>query len=171
MGDIDDPLTFREFWNVTTRVDEFGNAERVRANRGPIFSRHGSTKPDWDPHTRIPVFVMTLDDSYRYPDGSVLQPDDVFSGKFIVAIRHGLKPIVKRVQDSGRSFARDLDNHAESLGREMGDFLWYEANKTGQTRDTSVTRDQASAAMKTMEKRDRWRKGFEDLYVPPSPRL
>lgn len=166
IGSLDDPHTFREFWDTT--VDEYG--DRIRIDRGPIFAADGSTERDWDPYTRVPVFVMTLDKAYHYADGSPITTQDVFQGKFIEAIRHGLKPIVKRVRDSGRARAREVENQADAIGREMGDYLWYEANKTGQTRDTSITRDESLKAMRLKEKRDRWRTGFEDLYVPPAPK-
>jgi hypothetical protein len=170
-GTRENPTTFREMWDATTVSDNFGESCRIKLDRGPIFSKNGDLKRDWDPRYRIPIFAMTLDEAYSYEDGTPIKTEDVFSGKFIEAVRSRLTPIVARVQTKGREMARDLDRTADALGREMGDFLWHEANKTGQTRDHTVTISEANAAMALKEKRDRWRNGFEDYYVPPSPKV
>lgn len=170
-GTRENPTTFREMWDATTVSDNFGESCRIRIDRGPIFSRYGELKKDWDVNNRIPIFAMTLDGSYTYDDGTPICTDDVFSGKFIDAVRSRLTPIVSRIQSKARSMARDLDNTAEAIGNEMGDFLWHEANKTGQTRDHTVTIGEANKAMALHEKRKQWRNGFEDYYVPPSPKF
>lgn len=170
VGDLDDPFTFREFWHVTTAVDPFGVAERKRIDRGPLFSRNGSVKRDYDVHVRVPVFTMTLDAAYQYADGTPINTGDVFSGKFIAAIRHRLSPIVQRIRAKGKETARNAERRTEDLGREIGGYLWHTANKTGQTRDTSITIDQASAAMAKEERRWARSKSFEDIYVPPEPK-
>lgn len=166
-GTPDFPHTYREFWGTTMAMDEEnGGFVPVKADRGPIFNRQGGTTPDWDVLTRVPIFCMTLNGEYAYPDDSPISTYDVFSKKFLIAIRHNLTDVRQRVTQQRKQHARAMENHAEALGSEMGDFLWREANKTGETRDTSVTREEAAAGQRQYEARKQYRESFEDYFAP-----
>ena len=167
-GSPDEPTSFREFWNTTMGFDEatYEFAPK-RINRGPIFNRFGGTSLDYDPLVRVPIFAMTLDGEYTYPDGSPIQTQDVFSKKFLVAIAHNLSDVKKRVKDQRASFGRDVDRRGDDIGREMTDFLWREANRADSTRDTSITREDASAAMAKAQNRWVHRQSFSDCFEAP----
>jgi hypothetical protein len=152
-GDIDNPLTFREFWNVTTRMTDEGVFERAKLDRGPIFNRFGGTSLDYDPLIRVPIFAMTLDEAYTYHDGEPIRTADVFSGKFLLAVRNSLTSVKKRVTDARAEAGRELDRKADALGGEMTDFIWKQAQHHTASRDNSILKEEASAAMKRAEAR------------------
>lgn len=121
-GDMDDPITFREYWDITTELNEHGDAVRVPASKGPIFSKEGDTKRDWDPLTRIPIDVVTLADH-----GFGIQ--EVFSGSFLPMIREWLKPIEDRIYEAALDRGKQLATEVEDTIEGMTDFLWHEASK------------------------------------------
>ena len=166
-GDRNDPITFREFWDTTTLPNELGEPERQRIERGPIFNRYSGTKPDWDRERRIPIFVMTLDKEYKYPDGTPLSSDDVFSGKFILAVDAYLTDVKARLRASRAEHIKSLTNQADDMGKAMSDHLWRDANQTGQTRDTSVAYKHIRAEMPGAEYRRHVRSSFDHLYRLP----
>ena len=137
VGDLDDTFTFREMWDTTVVAGPTGTPERVRVQRGPIFSRDGSTRPDWDPLFRVPVFVMTLDEAYTHPDGEPIVPQDVLSGKILPTIREFLQPVKKRIVEADLDRKRDLKSKARDLGGQIGEELWYKAKR----HDNAARRD------------------------------
>ena len=167
-GTPDFPNTYREFWDVAPFLDDFGNLENHRIDRGPIYNRLGGSTPDWDLLTRVPMFIMTLDSAFKYADETPIKTVDVFSGKFIEAVKHNLGGIVGRIKTQRKSRGRELDNKAEALGGEMGEFLWREANKTGETFNHAITMQERVDALKRHDEA-KWRKNksFEDMFMPP----
>ena len=86
-GDIDEPITYREYWDVTNRVGEDGTVRRVRIDRGPIFARNGSTRRDWDSLFRFPIFCADLSAGYEFPWGEEIHPiKDVMNGRILLAL-------------------------------------------------------------------------------------
>lgn len=126
VGDIDDPeYSYRELFQITTRENQAGNYERVKIDRGHIFNRWGTTHIDYDPFVRIPVWQATLNADYTYPDGEPLKsPEDVFSGKFLIAIESWLLPIKERLRLARWKHARDVIGRAEDIGAAMTDDIW-----------------------------------------------
>lgn len=167
-GTPDEPVSFREFWHVMPLLTENGELINRRIDRGPIYNRFGGSTPDWDPLFRVPMFIMTLDQQFVYPDGKPIRIEDVYSGKFILAVKHFLGPITKRIIEGRRARGRELDKRASDLGAEMGAYLWHEANKTGQTGNHTILREERVAAMKAMHE-PKWRrnKSFEEEFAPP----
>ena len=137
-GNPDDPTTFRELWSTTIAPNEHGHAVRVRSDRGPLFNKNAETSPDWDPLQRVPVFVMTIDESYSHPDGAPLTTRDVYTGRFLEAIKASFGDIRDRVQRSKDAMAKDLSNRCEDMGREMADELWWESKKPEHTSDNTI---------------------------------
>ncbi len=126
VGDIDDPeYCYRELWNITTRETAPGVYERVGCDRGPIFNRWGTTHYDYDPFVRVPVWVATLNSDYNYPDGEPIKhPEDVFSGKFMLAMEAWLLPVKERLRLARWKHARDVIGRAEDIGAEITDGVW-----------------------------------------------
>lgn len=126
VGDIDDPeYCYRELWNVGTRETQPGCYERVKVDRGAIFNRYGSTQLDYDPFTRVPVWVATLNSDYSYPDGEPIKhPEDVFSGKFMLAMEAWLLPIKERLRIARFKHSRDVISRAEDIGAAITDDVW-----------------------------------------------
>jgi hypothetical protein len=134
----DDPLLYREPWHTTVKLNEAGTETRVRVERGPIFNKNGTTKPDWDPLFRVPVFVMTVDDKYQYPDGSSFSERDLYTGKFIEGIKYFLTPIQNRIKRSKDTRVAELRSAAEDLGGEIGERLWHKANRPDTAADNTI---------------------------------
>lgn len=170
-GDLDDTMvTFREFWDTTIRPNAHGQAERVRITRGPIFNKNGGTERDWDPLVRIPVFVMTIDEEYEYPDGSNFRGiEDVHSGKYLVAIKAYLaKDIKTRAIESGIEKGKTVARKIDEIGRDGADYLWHEANKTGETSDTSITYESTRHQLARLDRQNEMMKDeVRDMFLPP----
>jgi hypothetical protein len=126
VGQIGDTNTFRELWDVTVWYSDYGKADIIRANRGPIFNRYGGTDRDWDPLFRIPVFVATLDEAYG------LKIEDVYSGKFIVDVKRWMRPYYQRFEESSKAKAADYRRRMDDMGNSATDYLWHKASKTGE---------------------------------------
>ena len=126
VGDIDDPeYCFRELFKITTRETRPGCYERVSVDRGHIFNRWGTTALDYDPYVRYPVWVATLNNQMTYVDGEPIRhPEDVYSGKFMLAIEGWLTPIKDRLRLARFKHARDIINRAEDIGSQMTDDVW-----------------------------------------------
>lgn len=159
-GTYENPVTFREFWEVTPRLNEAGGLTCVPATRGPIFNRWGGGSRDWDPLFRKPIFAYMLEEN-----------DDILSGKMLLDLKHFMTDIVERVRESARQKGREICLKSEDLGREAGNFLWSEANKTGAT---SPLLDSASALKDLTPNYKNYREGkmkeeLENIYTPPEP--
>lgn len=124
VGPPDDPLTYRTLWTHTIAPGSTGEKVLAPIDRGPVFNRLGGTERDWDPLRRVPVFVALLDGSYHYPDGTPVRLEDVFSGKFLLAIHAWLRPIQDRIIRNRKQRTLDIRSKAEDLGHEMTDFVW-----------------------------------------------
>ena len=120
IGSLEEPLTPEELWHVTTRADEHGQPCRVRIDRGPIFNRHGGTRPDWDPIFFVPVFKVRFKDYH-------MSNESVQSGAILPLLRRWMTPIKKRVQDSQEAAGKELKRKAREIGEEGGKRLWKEA--------------------------------------------
>jgi hypothetical protein len=136
VGDLDDPLTMSELWEVGWGVDETNTMVRKRIDRGPVFSKHGvPRRRDWDPIFRVPVWIMTLDGTWRAYDDQPLVNSDVSNGRLIETVRKLLSVrINKRIDDSKKQAAANLNRQVDEMTTEMADFLWHEALKPNATR-------------------------------------
>ena len=132
IGDLDDPLTVSELWEVGWGVDRENNSMvRKRVDRGPLFSRKGENKRDYDPLFRIPVWMMTLDGSWNAYDGVPLVNEDISNGRLVHTVKKLLGTrLSTRIQRSRDEAAADLNRRVNDTTDEMTDFLWREANKS-----------------------------------------
>lgn len=165
-GDIGDPNTFREYWNVTSQIGESGLVERVKTDRGPIFDRHGGTSLDYDPLFRIPIYVIGLNEQFSFPWGDRIRNiRDTMNGAFLEALDYWMTPIQPRIVDNRKSLEDDLRTRSEDLGGEMTDRLWYEANKTGETSPITAYKHEK----KNLARYDHWAQNdrLGDLYGVP----
>jgi len=168
-GDIDEPFTYREYWHVTTKQDEVGGYSRARVYRGPIFSKKGVPEQmDWDPLTRVPIFVCTFGGGYTDPfDGHNLGHEDVFSGRILPIVRRWLRPIYDRVMDSAREAGRRLDNYIDALGSEMASRVWWEASQTGQTSPVVAKKFMTRGEFKTLHRYYNDELSLKNARMPP----
>ena len=157
-GTYELPTTYREFWEVTGRLNLNGGLEMVPIHRGPIYNRWGGAPRDWDPLFRKPIFVCEIDDIRAVYDGTIMDE-----------LAQGLRPIVKRAQDSAKAKGKQIADKAEDIGREAGDYWWHEASKTGET-GVMMTKEDAENDLTDEFKKHRTgelRQELEDVYAVP----
>lgn len=140
-GKVDEQTTFRQFWDVEDYLDETGTLRSRRFDRGPIFARDGSTRRDWNSAVRVPIFVSTLDEKFVDPVTELpLSTWDVYSGRFLDTVRFWLMPIKDRIKTQVALRNKEINVAADDVGKEMADYLWWEANKASSRSDTSQAR-------------------------------
>ena len=170
-GDLEDPLTFREFWDLTTAQNDAGGFYRKRQDRGPIFAADGSTKRDWASGDRYPVFVATLDKNYQGFDGWPMGLDDVFSGRFILTVRQWLTPIEDRIATARKQKGYAFAAAAEQISGEMTDELMFEANKTSETGVRMAKKHIKEQDGSLREYLDKKKGRLKDrFFMPPPPK-
>lgn len=104
-----------------------------RWNEGPVFSKNGDNKRDWDPLFRVPMFAGSAADFCCDCEFSCEHGiEGVFSGKLIAGVKRALQNTAEKKRERRRAMQRDFNREREDLNREMGDFLWHQANKTGE---------------------------------------
>lgn len=157
-GDLDEPTTFREFWNVET-VLENGVYVRRRVDRGPLFSRYGDTRLDYDPAFRFPIFVAALDGSNGMPN-----TQDVFSGKFLEYVRHWLSPLQGRKSKANKKRYKDFKHRMDDLEAEIGRRGRFEWNKVGETSPTMAWKHAKPEVEKMYRKRERLDAEFKEMF-------
>ena len=138
VGTPNDPTTFRELWHTTVKANDYGEAERVRIERGPIFSKEGGVRPDWDKNYYVPIFVMTLDSNYNYPDGTPFSSLDVQSCRFLEAIRVFLTPMKDRKYAADKAKRRAMRQDAKAMSEEMGKEWWWMGQQTGAAKTSNM---------------------------------
>lgn len=169
VGWMDDPcVTFRELWDTTVVADHFGNSERVRIRRGPIFSRHGRPDcPDWDQLARVPVYVAALDGSFTFSDGSPISTYDVFSGKVLLAVKRWLKPVEERIEASCQEKISQTRGEVNDRVDEMADYAWHLANQTSETATIKARKhSKADGDFKALDKLNAGRLELDELVAP-----
>lgn len=140
-GTEENPLkTLKGHWDVRPVMNIYGQYEGVeRVSRGPLFNARGGSRPDWDPMRVRPTIVQVFDAGLDY------SPRDVYSGRFLLIVRAHADKLAKRLRyEDALRRGRDAETRMDDLSREMTDYLWYEANKTGQewhpsTREEDLT--------------------------------
>jgi hypothetical protein len=140
-GRVGEEVTFRQFWDVDHVINETGDMDTRRIDRGPIFSRTGRVVRDWNTSLRVPIFVATIDDRFVDPVTELkLSTWDVYSGRFLDTMRYWLMPIKDRIKAQVELRNKEIAVAADEVGRDMADFLWWEANKASSRSDTSQAR-------------------------------
>lgn len=108
VGSLTNPDVFDELWQVTTRADAHGRAVRVRAERGPIFNRHGGTAPDYDPLFYVPVY------KFDFVDQGFPLPKFLSGGWLNLLTRDKLtKKLDEVAEKKGKALAAKMDDHAK----------------------------------------------------------
>ena len=157
-GTYEEPVTFREFWDVTPRIGDNGQVMLKRAYRGPVFNRNGGTARDWDPLFRKAVFVHSFDN-----------PGDIFSGRFLVDVKHALVPMARRVIASAVEKGRRVKSQMNDVSGAAADFLWHEANKSSASTVISPWKhNRHDPAVKRLAG-DRPKADLADAFMPPAP--
>jgi len=166
VGKADETHTFRQLWDYETVTDSLGRPTLKRVDRGPIFSKDGSTKRDWNSLVRVPVFVCTIDEAYTDPvTGEPLKFEDVWTGRFLVAIRRWLMPIKDRIREAQALHAKETIEKANAVSDEMTDFLLWEANKADQRSDASMARKFYRHGYEEIEKKnEKLDKEFQRMF-------
>ncbi len=155
VGPLHDPVIYSELWSVSPRMNEHGQMEMVKIDRGPIFNRRGGTALDYDPLMEIPIYIINLGglgfDKYR-----------VLNGEFLLHLPRWGTSAKKRMKASMEAQYRQAKSQVKDMAGEASDFLWREANKTGATTPT-VTWDDARADVTKMYEKQEHRK-LESYY-------
>lgn len=160
-GTPEEPLIYREFWEVTSR----GGPDLVKAGRGPVFNKEGGLEPDWQPTVRYPIYVIKLDEECTYPwdsEGNPITfgkdperfktPEDIFSGKFLRAVEHWMTPFEKRDIEARKQTYRDVTSRNESMASEYAPAMQAIAEAC---RDSSSIREERVVAQKKVERKRR----------------
>lgn len=123
-GSPDFPHTLHEHW--------VGHGKRI--DRGTIFNKDGGIKPDWDTRSRVPLLIVRFNGDFNYEDGSPVVHGDVYSGKFILAVREWLRPMSERVQRAAHAENRRIESEVSDHADFMFDILNHEMGRTGSER-------------------------------------
>ena len=138
-GNVDDPNSILEYWQGTSRLGESGVMERVKIDRGPIFSKHGTERCDYDPLTRVPIYVMSLNEAYKFPWGEPIKNVvDTLNGKFLGALDYWFSPMKPRIVKNRRDLVAKLRSDSEDIGDAVTDELWFNANKPSETGNNTI---------------------------------
>ncbi len=165
VGSLDNPHTFREFWNIQSALDRHGDLTVERAYRGPIFNRDGGTERDWDPQYRVPIFVSTLDGGYCYPDGEPLTLEDIYTGKFMFAIEAWGISIKKRTKAAKVAKAHVVKSEMSNMSHMFMDDLKDEIKSDPSASSPIIARKHAYDHNKLQQERaERNRRGLNKEF-------
>jgi hypothetical protein len=154
VGTPDEPKTIMEFWNVKPEIEvDTGEVCNVRAYRGPLFNRWGGTSLDYDPLTRVPMFVCTLDGGYNYPDDEPLKTEDVYTGKFMFAVEHWGTSLKERKRKSKIAKARQVKSELNDMSHMFMDDLKHEIKKDPSASSPIMARKHAYEHNKMQQER------------------
>lgn len=128
--------------------DLFRSCEGLFLNRGPIFGKR------YDPLQRFPIMKARI------------HPKDVFSGKVVHLLKYMMKPIRQRVIESALAKGKDYDRQVSELGGEMGEYMYWRANKFDSPRDRTRTKDDVTAEDKAVLRGER-KKDLTTAFLPP----
>jgi hypothetical protein len=159
--DFDETSTFRLPWVADPVEGGDGVTRMKRVNRGPIFSRDGSTRADWDSAFRVPIFVATLNEEYG------MATEDVLSGRFLAEVRRWMIPIERRIKESAIERGVNLDSKANEVAGQMTDYLAYEANKPDATTVIQANKHCKEDMVKAENRLARSDTQLKDYYMPP----
>jgi hypothetical protein len=165
VGTPDDPVTYREFYDVTVRPDAFGGYELGHVDRGPIFSRTGSTRRDWDYLTRTPMLIGVLSD-YG------VSHYDVFSKRFLTAVQYWLTSPYDRAVQAAKAKGREAKRKVRDMGDQMAADLWKSAQRSDAT-STTMSKKHAAQDIGVKQLRqwkERGGKDWENAFMPPKPK-
>jgi hypothetical protein len=164
-GTPDEPNSYREFYDAALQLNDAGIAEMSRIDRGPIFNKDGGLRRDWDPLQRTPMFIANLS-AYR------LSNRDVYSSKFIFAVKLWLTDIVERVRSAGKQKAKDVKNKVKDQAAEMSSELWKTAMKhesSGVTMSKKHAKEDEGVKQLNAWK-ERGGVDYEKQFVPAPPK-
>lgn len=123
VGSLAEPLIYSELWDVSPRINDGGNLEMMKVNRGPIFNKNGGVAPDWDPLAKIPIYNICLA-SMGFTNERVVNGDFL---KFVPAWLESAKSRFKRSMEQAY---KDHKSELDSMSSEATDFLWREAQRS-----------------------------------------
>jgi len=95
--------TFYEYWR----------------GRGPVFSKTGRPRADWDALGQIPMYLIDVD------------VEDVFSGRICRMAKQWMRPFAARYVESATQAGRDIESNIEEMGHDAGLRLYHEGQKNG----------------------------------------
>lgn len=165
IGFDDEIKTYREFWDRKILPNEKGIVQFVPAYRGPLFDRYGGSRIDYDPITRVPIFVCTIDENYHHKDGRPMDIGDVFNGTFLDTIRYWLVPVQRRVREKYRELGKKIADTVQGVGEEAGKHLHFEANKSGHTGQTVAKKFIKDEMRAVNERHEKSRASLENYYL------
>ena len=90
------------------------------SDRGPIYGR------PFDRLQRVPI-MLTL-----------VEPQDVFSGKIVADLKRWMKPIGQRMLASAREKGAEYQSQLDDLAGEAGEHLYWSSQQTGAARPPVV---------------------------------
>lgn len=175
-GTPDYPNTFREFWDVGFIPDMYGAPILGPVSRGPIFSRNGSLRRDWDPLQRSPMLISVLDgykpqDEFVEEDGDAnFSHYDVFSGRVLLTIRQWLLSPYARFVHSAKQKGKEFRSKVQNIAHEASSELWADANKSDTTSVTLAKKHQKDDL--GVQQLNAWKDrggsaSIEESFMPP----
>lgn len=89
------------------------------AGRGPVFSKNGRPRPDWDEVVKTPMHLAEL------------SPEDVFSGRVLKLVKRWTRPLAARTHESAKAESRRIEGQLEETGHKMGLDLYRKGQSGG----------------------------------------
>jgi hypothetical protein len=126
VGDLSEPLIYSELWDVTPRLNEAGALEMVKSERGPVFSKNGECRRDWDPLFEVPVYIINF-------AGLGISNQQVCDGAWLSKLPQWMTSAKKRYLAAVDKQYKEHKAELADMSEAATDFLWREANKTGAT--------------------------------------
>ena len=87
--------------------------------RGPVFSRTGRPRADWDEIGRVPMYLIDV------------EPRDVFSGRICRMARQWMRPFAPQYLEGARQAGRDIESQIDDMGHDAGLRLYGEGQRDG----------------------------------------
>ena len=100
--------------------------ERWTAKHGPLFSRRGKTRPDYNTTTYIPVWTGEF------------SVEEVYSGRCVSMLKDWNRPWLDRQRTNLKLASQDLTDQRLDLSEAMADEMVFNSNKTGAQRPEAV---------------------------------
>lgn len=131
--------TYRQFWQ----------------DHGPIFSKSGRPRPDWDLHQRVPVYIIDV------------TPQDVFSGKIVALVKRWVRPIASRVYTSAIAEGKRRETYENDRAGEQADKVYWKSQRRGYHAPVVAKKFRSRTANAIRNERGEF--DLTKRFLPPEP--
>lgn len=137
-------LAFDEYWGYEDILTPLGELETRPVDVGPIFSRDGTFKADWNKEKQFPIHALNFA-VLKWP------PECVYDTGFIPRLREFLRRSSERTKEINEKRYRETRHFIDDQARENVDRLRFKASKNYDT-NKIFTKEERIAALKKKER-------------------